>query len=321
MCLSMLKKSSFIYICLLLAGCSAYKGSIDIPEEWHTPLLPEMKAEETSCFPWWESLNDPILNELVRDACKSPDVQLALCQGSALEAVNKVSADIARTYIQIRGLQARLELIEEHVTAQATASGLSAGLSQVGFISTANQNENTGQLFVLLAQKTEIKVALDRAVIHLATLLAEPLDCLEERLSCGRLFDLPCYLPVATPCAIVHNHPAIGPARAAYSKSPSRLAFYHYQKQVGTVFEEVEGAIAGLKGEKEALKFFEGVKDLKAENYQLVKDLNQQGLKSDAELQAAYQEQLSAEDAYIQSKVKLLIEYVNLYEAQGGGWE
>lgn len=321
MCLSMLKTNSVWIFCVLLAGCSVYKGSIEIPEEWHTPLTAKMTSEDPSCFPWWEAFGDDILNDLIGNVCKNPDVQLAACGGNSLEAANKAAADIARSYIELRGLQARFEVLDKQITAQDTSLSLSEGLSGVGFISAVHQNNNAELLYAHLAQKSEIRVAMDRAIFHLASLTTEPLDCLYERLM-GSHGDLstPCEIPVGTPCDIVQNHPGIRDARKAYSKFPTRVAFFNYQKAVLSVMEEVESALAGLEAEQEVLGYLENVKDLKAENDQLTRDLNRQGLKSDAELQAAYQELLSAEDAYLQSKTKLLIDYVNLYQAQGGGF-
>lgn len=270
-----------------------------------------MTIEDPSCFPWWQEFSDSVLNELIEDNLN------VLC---SLEIANQTAADIARSYIQLRGLQERLEVQEKQISAWHTTLNLNQDLANTGFTSTLNQNESEAALFNLLSQKTELQLAIDRAIFHLSTLTSEPLDCLYKRLAPKPLFHLPCYLPIGTPCDIEQNHPTIADAAKAYCKSKSRLAFYNYQKQVFTVFEKVEGALAALKSQQEAFCFFENIKDLKAENYQLIKDLNQQGLKSDSELQAVYLELLSAEDALIQAKVKLLVEYVNLYEAQGGGF-
>jgi outer membrane protein TolC len=321
MCLSMLKINSVWIFSLLLAGCTAHKGSIEVPEEWHTPLTAEMTLEDPSCFPWWETFGDDILNDLIGQTCKNPDVQLAACAGNALETANKIAADIARSYMELRGLQERLEVLDKQITSQDTSLDLNEGLSGVGFISAIHQNGNGGLLYALLAQKSEVKVSIDRAIFRLATLTTEPLNCLYERLSSSQgNLSFPCKIPIGTPCDIVQNHPGIKDARKAYRQSHSRPAFLNYQKVVLNAMEGIESALAALQGEQEVFGYLENVKDLKGENDQLTKDLNHQGLKSDAELQTAYQELLSAEDAYLQSKTKLLIDYVNLYQAQGGGF-
>lgn len=262
--------NSLLLTLALLSSCSAHKVSVEIPHEWHTPLIAEMTLENPSCYNWWEGFGDCLLNDLI--TCR------------------KTAPDIARSYIELRGFQWRLEVLENQLTAQDTSLTLNQGLTGVGLIGTIPQNVNVSALFTLLAQKSELQLAKDRSIFHLATLTGESIDCLFERLTPKSLFDLPCYIPVASPCGLARNC---------------------------LVIEHVESALAGLRAEQEALSYLENIKDLKAENYQLAKDLNQQGLKSDAELQAAYLELLIAEDAYIQSKVKLLIEYVNLYEAQG----
>lgn len=320
MYLSMLKINSLL-ILLLLCSCSAYKGSFEIPSEWHTPLLPEMTAEDPACFSWWEEFEDPLLNDLIEKLCQNPDVQLALCTGNTLEAANKTAADIARSYIELRGLQARLEGLEKQTVFQNTSLSLNIDLANTGFISSLHQNENAKQLFHLFTQISELKLAIERAIFHLATLTTEPLDCLYDSLFPLAPLHFPCNLPIGTPCEIVENHPSIKDAREAYYKSKNRLAFYNYQKKVMTVFEQVESSLAALKSEKEVVCYLENILALKAENLQLIQDLNQQGLKSDEELQAAHLELLAAEDALIQSKTRLLIDYVNLYEAQGGGFE
>jgi outer membrane protein TolC len=321
MYLSMLKKNSCLLFCLLLSGCTVYRGSFEIPSDWHTPFIAEMTPEDPTYFPWWEAFEDAILNDLIETTCDNPDVQLAMGRANALETANKVAADIARAYIEIRGLQWRLEGLEKQIHAQETSLNLNEGLATTGLMGATEQNEKVRELYQLFVQKSELQLSLDRAIFHLATLAFEPVDCLYERLSFQPLVSLPCNFPVGSPCDILQNHPGIVDARKTYFRSPSRLAFYNYQKKVLSVLEEVESALAALKREQEMTGYLKDIYDLKAENFQLTQDLNQQGLKSDAELQTAYQELLAAEDAFLQSKVKLLIEYVNLYQAQGGGFE
>ncbi|KIC71362.1 efflux transporter outer membrane subunit [Candidatus Protochlamydia amoebophila] len=73
---------SFLIFTSLLTSCCSHKSyvppSLDIPYEWNSPLSDGMHTNSPKHLIWWESLNDPILNRLIKLAAfQNLDLYLA----------------------------------------------------------------------------------------------------------------------------------------------------------------------------------------------------------------------------------------------------
>lgn len=326
MYLSTLKKSN-VYVLLMASICSSclLQGTIEIPCEWHTVIENRSTYEDPACFRWWEAFEDPFLTWLVEQAAfRNLDVRLAAAQSKEqlLEAMNTAAADIARNYIEFRGMQERLEVIHTHIKAQKELISLNDGLSSKGFINTIEQNENQKNLDSLLVQQSQIELSIDKTLFHLSTLLSYAPGSLHEALCPHQnLLKFPNCMPVGCPMELVQRHPLVKEARKFHEKRQKKQTFYNYQKNVLHVLEETENALRALCCDLKTVHYLEDVAQLKAEALGLIKDLYHRGLKNDRDIQTAYQELLTDENALIQSKTQLLINYVNLYQALSTGWE
>lgn len=302
-----------------------YQEMIEIPCQWHTPLEGGMTVEDPYCYRWWETFEDPLLISLIEQAaCKNSDARLAAVESKEklLETVNLVAAEIAKDYIELRGLQMRLQVIHATIEAQNQMYILGEGLSDRGFINAISQNENKKNLDSLLIQKAFIEVSIQKISSHLSTLLSKPPGDLAEVLNPPKdLPELPCNIPVGFPMALIERHPAIEAARKLYELTQDKQAFLHYQKKVLSVLEETENALATFHYELDKHHYLNNIKRLKFESFQLTQDLYNRGLKDDRELLTAQQELLSDENSLIQGKVDLLVSYVNLYQTLSSGWE
>lgn len=331
MFLSILAESN-LYICLIfligMTSCSHTKchhqRSIEIPCTWETPLQPGMTTEDPAEFLWWEALNDPLLTTLIeKAACVNNDVLLAAESRSKekiLATVNSITSEIAKNYIQLRGLQTRLTVIQESIETQNTVLDLNKGLSNTGFISLIDYNENTKILESLQIQKSLIEFSITKLIHHISTLLNYPPGVLNSSLSlCQELPEIPNDMPVGFPMDLVQRHPLVQEIKK--SSRYNKGGFYQYQKTILNALEETENALADFHHGEEKIYYLDQIKKIKAESYQMTRDLHRQGLKDDHEELTAYQNLLSEENALIQGKIDLLISYVNLYQALVVGWE
>ncbi len=105
------------------------------------------------------------------------------------------------------------------------------------------------------------------------------------------------------------------------AKIQTRQALFEYEKTVLEALEEVENAIASFRHELAKNYSLEIAKRKNEEAYHLTQDLYQRGLKDYLEVQIAIRALLASEDALLQSQAQLLLHYISLYKALGGGCE
>lgn len=333
MFLSMLKRSNIGILGLLLIGltgcchsnfCPCEDDIVEIPCNWHASMKFGLNDEDSECVHWWEALEDSMLTALVEDAAaRNFDVRLAESESceKLLQAVNTVSADVAKSYVELRGLQSRLEVLQTNKKAQNATFALNAGLSDSGFISAIDQNENKQRLDTLLMQEALIELSINKTIFHLSTLLGYAPDELHETLSgCKNLPKLPSEIPVGLPYDLVERHPGVQEAKKAYDTSKNEQAFYAYQSKILSVLEVAESALAAFLYQGHKTHFLADVRKLQADSFQLTHDLHGKGLKDEREAITAFQELVGDEDALIQSRIELLVAYVNLYNALSSGW-
>jgi outer membrane protein TolC len=324
-----LKKNNFYLILLsLMTSCSfisSFRDNIEIPCDWQSPLEENMTMDDPTCFRWWEPLNDPLLTELIElAALTNDDIHLAALQSKEkwLQTVNLISTELAKNYIELRGLQVRLEILQAIITAQTNTFALNEGLSQTGFINTIEQNESQKKLDSLLIQKSQMEFSKDKIVYHISTLLSYPPSNFNELLCSSQpIPKLPNYIPIGTPMDLIQRDPETQAAKRAYRSSHNKQAFYNYRKKVLSALEETEDSLTELHYTLEKNKYLSHTKQLKEETYYSTQELYEKGLKDDRDLLTTYQELLSDENVWIQSQIDLLTGYINLYQALWAGWE
>ena len=105
------------------------------------------------------------------------------------------------------------------------------------------------------------------------------------------------------------------------NKIKTEEACYEYQKAVLNALEETENAIASFHHELEMNRLLLEANKASKESHELTSLLYQKGLKDYLEVLVTERSLLSTEDAYIQSQIDLLLDYISLYKALGGGWD
>jgi NodT family efflux transporter outer membrane factor (OMF) lipoprotein len=105
-----------------------------------------------------------------------------------------------------------------------------------------------------------------------------------------------------------------------YNKLATQEAFYTYQKTVLAALEESENAIVAFRLGGERLDFLTEAYEENETALAYASELFDRGVNNSFEVNQVEKAMLNAEDAMIQGRVGLLLNYVALYKALGGSW-
>lgn len=336
MFISMLKKNNFIVFLILLGLTSCSRAprqasntfcheAFEIPCRWESSVEYEVNLEDPCCFLWWDELGDPMLISLVDLATiRNKDILLAGKESKEklLQTVNTVTSEVAKSYIELRGLQMRLKVLKANIEVQKQIFTTQKGLLNEGFSNLIEENEDKKNLNLLLVQKSLVESSIEKTSAHLSMLLGYPSGVLHTPLcECHDLPELPCHMPVGTPLDLLCRNQPVQDARKEYVAQRNEQTFYNYQTAMLSALENMESALAAFHYEREKYLYLEDTQKVKADSYQLTLDLYNRGFKDERDVLIALQEFLVQEEALIQSKADLLVSYTLLYQALGVGWE
>lgn len=292
-----------------------------------------------------------------------------------------LTAEIVRNYIELRGLQHKLSILNKNLHSQTEIMHLAEGLSQAGFVNGIEKLNAEVQLKSLKSEKPPLELAITKAIHRLSVLLAySPGQLCDDLRDCSELPILPTTLSIGLPSELLRRRPdilkverelaaatelectaiaALFPRISLYgfigeiaalcsggsvawaagpqilfplfnsklleqdvclSKIKVQEALYRYQKTVLEALEEVENAIAAFRTEMERFTVLRESYSASRDAYKLTMELYDQGFKSYPEVLVANQIYLKQEEVYLQSQVSLLLHYIALYKALGGGW-
>lgn len=154
---------------------------------------------------------------------------------AAEESLNDIwvslSAEIARNYIELRSLQARLVLLQRNKIAQQTSVNLTQELVNIGIASDIDLHQARDQLGLFDAQKPLLELAVDKTIHRLSILLGyypEELFC--ELQTPAFLPALPIERAIGVPSELLRRRPDIRRA----------------ERELAAATEQVGSAIAGL---------------------------------------------------------------------------
>lgn len=336
------KYCNYVFLACLLAGCTTGRPvcenpEIDMPCEWHHSTSSNFDPTPADDLIWWKNLEDPTLNELMNDATtQNLDLQIAAIQDSEARFSDEtqenlrevwitVSADIAKNYVELRSLQLRLEVMRQILAAQKEAMQLTQDLLARGLINTSEYSKTHAEWSSLQGELPAIDLSIVRAIHRTSTLLGynpgELSTCLSQK---ATLPQVPCVLPIGIPKDLLNKRPDIRKAEreliAARGSKRAQAAFYNYQKIVLVALEEAENAIASLSYEQERLRHLTEAYRHSQKQLASAKELHQTGVVDSFALIKIKIALLQKEDLRIQSHVQLLLNYISLYKALGGGW-
>jgi len=158
----------------------------------------------------------------------------ALAESSQEEFSNAwvtLSAEVARSYIELRGYQLRLGIITRDIASQKDTQELTKSLMIGGFVGTVDQRQVDEELSLLMSQKPQIELLIRKSIHHLSILLGYfPGDLFCELSAPEQLPELPCHKPIGIPSELLRRRPDIRKA----------------ERDLAAATEEVGTAIAAL---------------------------------------------------------------------------
>lgn len=304
-------------------------------------------------------------------------------QEDFLNAWVSLSAEIVKTYIELRGAQQRILILDKNIKAQNEIVELTKSLITAGFSGIMDQKQAEEQLNRLIAEKPLVEFSIHKSIHHLSILLGYfPQDLYCDLNTPQQLPLAPCNRNIGIPSEMMKRRPDIRKAErdlaaaseevavAAAAMYPrisltgflgelttfctsggsltgflgpqllvpifnSKLikqdvclnkikveqALFQYEKTVLEAFEETENAIAAFHYQLERNQQLHNLFEVTESSYSLSLQLYQKGLQDFLHVQTSHLSYLQAESALLQSQVDLLISYISLYKALGGGWE
>lgn len=121
-----------------------------------------------------------------------------------------LSAEIVRNYVELRGFQQRLNLLERSISIQYEILQMAQGLSSGGFESPIDQLNEETRLQTLMAEKPMMQLSIQKAMNRLAVLLGFfPGDLNDSLSSCGSIPLLSDCLPIGIPSELLRRRPDI----------------------------------------------------------------------------------------------------------------
>jgi outer membrane protein, multidrug efflux system len=135
-----------------------------------------------------------------------------------------LSAEVAKNYIELRGLQYRLSTLEKNVEAQKNAVQLNEELVGGGVISEIDSSQSENQLSILTAQKPLIELAITKSIHRLSILLGYvPGNLFDELALPCSLPMLPCDKPIGVPSELLRRRPDIRKAERELAAATERV--------------------------------------------------------------------------------------------------
>ncbi len=140
------------------------------------------------------------------------------------DALVSLSAEIARTYLGLRGTEHRLAIAEAQLRTQQHLQTLVASRRAAGFAPQSDVAAQAAQVQAALAQLPPLRQQAAQARNRLALLLALPPGALTERLAgTSTLPDLPPTVPVGVPGELLRRRPDIRKSEADLHAATARV--------------------------------------------------------------------------------------------------
>lgn len=135
-----------------------------------------------------------------------------------------LGAEIARNYIELRGAQLRLAVIEKNILAQEENMEMTNALTDQGFSSSIAQMQASEQLHVLKAEKPQIELSIKKTIHRLSILLGySPGELLCELEQPYPLPIIPYSKPMCIPSELLRRRPDVKKAERDFAAANEQV--------------------------------------------------------------------------------------------------
>jgi NodT family efflux transporter outer membrane factor (OMF) lipoprotein len=161
------------------------------------------------------------------------------------DAVVSTTAEIARNYLQLRGLQRQRAVVLRDIADQRRLLQLIGSRAERGFVPRSDATQQDAQLAAAEAQLPGLEQSTEAAANRLALLLALPPNALRERLgdAPGEASMLPPEVPIGLPGELLRRRPDVLRSEAELHAATARVGVSE-----SALFPSIQlGAAAGLQ--------------------------------------------------------------------------
>ncbi|MCT2401510.1 hypothetical protein [Novosphingobium mangrovi (ex Huang et al. 2023)] len=322
---------------LCLAGCAQHQAlrpptlgelGLEVPD---TRLVDTGGSEGerqglASSVDWWRAFDDPQLNELVERAlAQSPEVRIAaLTHPKQLDEHRlAVSADIARSYVELRGAQQRAERIREALGRQDQLIRLAGFRSEAQLVPSLDMVRATAERDRIAAGIPPVEARISERLGHIAALAGDAPGAFGPNLEAvgpvprgpDRVLDVP-------PAELQRRRPDLVAAARRFAKSgflgyrpeSARIA---YKRAVLSALEEARARNAAFRQAKAREMALEKALESARRAATLAYDDYRQGEAGYAVLEQAQGALLSVEKSLEQARTARACALIDVFEAQG----
>lgn len=134
-----------------------------------------------------------------------------------------LSAEIAKNYVELRGLQSRFQLLLEKIEIQTLELQLNEELKTRGLIKTQDLNQIVATTSILEAEIPSLKLNISKAINRISILLGYNPGELSDYLSCYEPLKLPCNAPIGLPSELLQRRPDIRKAERELASATEKI--------------------------------------------------------------------------------------------------
>ena len=160
----------------------------------------------------------------VRRGVEAARAEVDSAEASLRDAQVSVTAEVARTYFELRGEQSELEVAERNVVNQRATLDLTTSLLDAGRGTELDTSRAQAQLSSTLASIPPLESAVARSIHRLAVLTGRPPEALNDQLRVPRaLPPLPRFVAISDPATLLRRRPDIRVAERGLAASSAEI--------------------------------------------------------------------------------------------------
>src|SRR6266404_2814075 len=296
----------------------------------------------------------------VRRGVEAQHAEVEGAEATLRDAQVSVTAEVARTYFEMRGVQTQLAVARRNVDNQRETAGLTQVRLDAGRGTELDTSRARSQLSTTLATIGPLQARIARSIHRLAVLTGREPNALNDLLTPAReLPELPQIASVGDPAGLLRRRPDIRVAERSLAASTARVgvaigdlfpkitftgnfsyaatepgylgqagsraradvALAGYEQTVLRALEETEDSLVTHARTRDSLKDAQDAARESLTAARIARTRYEGGIVDFLEVLDAERTQLSAEDRLAQVRTDAATSLIAVYKALGGGWE
>jgi len=159
-----------------------------------------------------------------RRAVEAADADLQAAEEDRRDVLVTLTAEVARTYIELRAFQQQLDIGQRNLAAQERSVELSEKRFQAGFVSSLDVANAKAQVATTTAEIPLLEASVRQTIYSLSVLLAlDPAALVEELSPPTAIPPAPPTVPVGVPSDLLRRRPDIRAAEAGIHATTARI--------------------------------------------------------------------------------------------------